>query len=102
MDRRIALGLIALVGVALGLVLGLIPVGDNCGSAFAPDYSRAQLADGLGPGDSAVDDCRAAVGDRRPFAYGLLALGALAALLAVAVPASPRKDKSESDPQFRI
>ena len=84
----------ALVGgllIAASLLLGFTGVGDDCGSAFAPDYSNAQFQDGIGLVSGNESDCRDAVSARRPIAYGVLGIGALALLMSSVIPRSGKR-----------
>lgn len=70
--------LLLLAGVGLGFV-GL----GECGSAFSPDYSQAQINDVLNVGTSEAE-CRDRVSSMRPLAFGALGLGALTAVIGTA------------------
>lgn len=69
-----------LVLLLAGLGLGFVGLTD-CGSAFAPDYSQAQINDVLNVGRGEAE-CRDTVGDMRLIAFGALALGAFTTLAA--------------------
>jgi hypothetical protein len=91
MDRRSALALIAAAILGIGALLGLTPVGDDCGSAFSPDYSQSQINDTFAGLSGYETDCRDAVSNRRPPAYMGVGLGLAVLVLAVALPATPRR-----------
>jgi|GEM_PF-6679798 len=92
MERNAAVALLGGLAIAAGLLLGFTAVGDDCGSALAPDYSASQMQDGLGPFGGHETDCRDAVSSRRPIAYGALGFGALAVLMSFAIPSVGRPE----------
>lgn len=69
-----------LVLLLAGLGLGFVGL-TGCGSAFAPDYSQAQINDVLNVGKGEAE-CRDTVGDMRLMAFAGLALGAFTAISA--------------------
>jgi hypothetical protein len=77
-------GLVLVVG---GLLIGAVPVGDGCGSAFSPSLSGAGS-------DSAAVECSVALSARPAAAWSLIVVG-LAAVIAggtlSADTASPRR-----------
>ena len=118
MSNRKALGVIAGIILALGVILALVPTSVNsgqvdCGSALAPDTSAASaaefgdaIADAFRGGDGSDDGgyvalCEDRVSTQRLFAFPIAGVGALALLFLVLTaqqqPRTPAPMEEESD-----
>ena len=92
--------MLAGIGIALGsMTTSFASV--ECGSAFSPDYDEAKYRDALGNAlwqdagyasddDDALSGCEGAISTRKTFAFGLLGVGAVSGLMAIAIPATRR------------
>jgi hypothetical protein len=85
-NRRAILCGAAAAMLVLGLVLGFMPVGSECGSVFRPDTFGAELRDTLaGSLGGAADECEQDLSNRRIPTYGLLGMAVVAGLIAIAI-----------------
>lgn len=69
----------------------------DCGSVFAPDTMGAEIFDTLsGSPGGAADDCDKTLSGAKVWVFGLLGIGVLAGLLAIAVPNESTKAKDNA------